>query len=463
MRIRKFEAATVQQAINKAKTELGDRAVILHTRSYPGKFFGLLGKPRVEVTAAVEEQQPRYSSQRSPEKEREDLLGDSGDGLFGGGGESSLSGDSAQAAAHDFLTKIQQIRKAKQDTTADSSGSIDETAGDPSPETPRKSELGDSTDSGDSRFEALEVRLDKLANTMDRLLSLGGPFGQIGVLTEVPDAWHSATKRLLESQISEPALTEICQKLKGIPHPGKELEGNILREVMSGLLTVSPPISKPESGQRVIALVGPTGVGKTTTLAKLASGLVVNSELPTRVGLVTVDTYRLAAVEQLETYAKILNLELQVVFGPEEMPKALDNCRDADIVFIDTAGRSPRDDSQMADLKMFLDKVPGCEKFLVLSSTMNDRYMRETVERFRVAAIDSLIVTKLDETRNYAAPFNIQHLTGIPLSYLTTGQNVPEDIEAVDSPLLAGRIIQGGNGEDLLKMITEPAAELVKA
>jgi flagellar biosynthesis protein FlhF len=255
----------------------------------------------------------------------------------------------------------------------------------------------------------------------------------------------------------------VCQKLKGIPHPGKDLEANILREVMSGLLTVSPPIAKPESGQRVIALVGPTGVGKTTTLAKLASGLVVNSDLPTRVGLITVDTYRLAAVEQLETYAKILNLKLQVVFGPEEMPKALENCRDADIVFVDTAGRSPRDDSQMADLKMFLDRVPECEKYLVLSSTMNDRYMRETVERFRVVAIDSLIVTKLDETRNYAAPFNIQHLTGIPLSYLTTGQNVPEDIEAVHPSILAGRLLEEGAGGDLSPAVAELAPELVKA
>ena len=294
MRIRKFEAATVQQAINKAKTELGDRAVILHTRSYPGKFFGLLGKPRVEVTAAVEEQQPRYASQRNTKKEEENSSGITGTGLFGGGGDLSLSGDSAQAAAHDFLTKIQQIRSAKRDSPEETSGDFPKTTGVALPAMVEKGSSGTSLHTDDSRFEALEVRIDKLTNTMDRLLSLGGPFGQIGVLTEVPDAWHSATKKLLASQISESALTEVCQKLKAIPHPGKDLEVNILREVVSGLSTVSPPISKPESGQRVIALVGPTGVGKTTTLAKLASGLVVNSDLPTRVGLITVDTYRLA-------------------------------------------------------------------------------------------------------------------------------------------------------------------------
>ena len=134
---------------------------------------------------------------------------------------------------------------------------------------------------------------------MDRLLSLGGPLGQMGVLTEVPDAWHPAIRKLLESGLSHSVLTQLSRKLKDIPHPGKELEWKVLSEVLSGFLEARPPISKPESGQRVIALVGPTGVGKTTTLAKLASGLVVDSQTPTRVGLITVDTYRLAAVVAL--------------------------------------------------------------------------------------------------------------------------------------------------------------------
>jgi flagellar biosynthesis protein FlhF len=246
---------------------------------------------------------------------------------------------------------------------------------------------------------------------------------------------------LLETNLSETVLTEIGNRLKGVPHPGKELERNILREVLAGFVKTKAPIGKPESGQRVIALIGPTGVGKTTTLAKLASGLVVDSKTPTRVALITVDTYRLAAVEQLETYAKILNLDLHVVYGPEEMPEALLKCRDADVVFLDTAGRSPRDDAQMADLKEFLDRAPECEKYLVLSSTMSDKYLREAVDRFRAVAIDSLIVTKLDETRNYALPVNLVRMTDLPVSYLTTGQNVPEDIESVQASRLAENVL----------------------
>jgi flagellar biosynthesis protein FlhF len=448
MRIRKFEAATVQQAINKAKTELGERAVILHTRSYPGKLFGLLGKPRVEVTAAVEDQRPNYELPRgfNPAAPRAELPLAMEEPASPP--PTVVQGPvSAQEAAQDFLSKIQQIRESQQGVAL--------------PTAPAKPAVQNTEMSFDpARFETLEVRIERLANTMNRLLTLGGPLGQMGILSGTPDAWHPAMKRLLESELSERVLVKLSKKLQKTPHPGKELEEKILKELLAGFLKTEKPIVRPETGQRVIALIGPTGVGKTTTLAKLASGLVVGAAVPTRVGLITVDTYRLAAVEQLETYAKILNIDLQVVFGPEEMPAALEKCKDADVVFIDTAGRSPRDDAQMAELKQFLDKVPECEKVLVLSSTMNDRYLEETVERFKVTSLDSLIVTKLDETRNDAAPINIHQITGIPISYVTTGQNVPEDIESVDPGKVAGRIL-----EDLsrtlreVENLTEVAAE----
>jgi flagellar biosynthesis protein FlhF len=248
-------------------------------------------------------------------------------------------------------------------------------------------------------------------------------------------------KRLMESSLSENLLNRIAVRLMTVPYPGLDFETKILREILAGMVVTTPPIGKPETGQRVITLVGPTGVGKTTTLAKLASGLVVNPKAHTRVGLITVDTYRLAAEDQLRKYAEILRLDLHVVYGPEEMGEALRRCHGADVVFIDTAGRSPRDETQMAELRSFLDRVPDCEKYLVLSSTMNERYIEEAVERFRPLSVHSLIVTKLDETRNFAAPFNIQNLTHMPVSYLTTGQNVPEDIEPVNPFRLADEIL----------------------
>ncbi len=433
MRIRKFEAASVQQAMAKVRAELGEDAVILHTRTCPGRLFGILGKPRVEITAALEDQQPFYASQRltgaapavmaqSPIQEPRSI---------------PAVCPPAQSAAQEFLSKIERIRQSNTTQEPVSIPGAGLPAVTPSEESKQKPRV----DFDPARLEALEVRIDRLANSMERLLSLNGPLGRFGLLAEVPVEWHGCMKKLMESSLSEHLLNRIAVRLMTIPHPGPEFEQKILRELLAGMVLTTPPVSKPESGQRIITLVGPTGVGKTTTLAKLASGLVVTPKVHTRVGLITVDTYRLAAEDQLRKYAEILRLDLQVVYGPEEMPEALRKCHDADVIFIDTAGRSPRDETQMAELRSFLDPIPECEKFLVLSSTMNDRYIEEAVERFRPLSIHSLIVTKLDETRNYAAPFNIQHLTKIPVSYLTTGQNVPEDIEPVDPLRMADEIL----------------------
>lgn len=445
MRIRKFEAASVQQAMAKVRAELGENAVILHTRTCPGRLFGILGKPRVEITAALEDQQPFYTPQRLSNRS---------------GGAQAVTAQSpvleqrpapaacttAQNAAHEFLSKIERIRQNNTAPVAATNPAANPVPMEPvSTQTvtpaPAEPKQPARVDFDSTRLEALEVRIDRLANSMERLLSLGGPLGRFGLLAEVPVEWHGCMKRLMESSLSEQLLNRIAVRLMTIPHPGLEFEQKILKELLAGMVTTTPPVSKPETGQRIITLVGPTGVGKTTTLAKLASGLVVTPKVHTKVGLITVDTYRLAAEDQLRKYAEILRLDLQVVYGPEEMPDALRKCHDADVIFIDTAGRSPRDETQMAELRSFLDPIPECEKFLVLSSTMNDRYIEEAVERFNPLSIHSLIVTKLDETRNYAAPFNIQHLTKIPVSYLTTGQNVPEDIEPVDPGRMAEEIL----------------------
>jgi len=460
MRIRKFEAGSVQQAMAKVKAELGNDAVILHTRSFPGKLFGLFGKPRVEVTAAIEDQKPLYNGGRpvardtfppDPPVQPAPILASSPvlepEAPVAPPGKASPA---IQAAAHDFLSRIEELRNppalfSKEEPSPEGS---ETTVAQPESRVTSELEAG--------RLETLEVRIDRLANTMGRLLSLGGPLGQMGVLAEVPNAWQPAMKRLLQSSLSEGLLSRVAGRLKAIPHPGEELETKVLSEVLTGFITTTEPISKPVSGQRVIALVGPTGVGKTTTLAKLASGLVVEPMGSTRVGLITVDTYRLAAEDQLRKYAEILNLDLQVVYGPEEMPEALSKCADADVVFVDTAGRSPRDEAQMAELKSFLDRVPDLEKFLVLSSTMDQRYIEEAVERFRPISIDSLIVTKLDETNNFAAALNIQQTCRLPISYLTTGQNVPEDIERVEAPHLAEEILKEVEQTKATKEETEP-------
>src|SRR5256885_1984087 len=179
--------------------------------------------------------------------------------------------------------------------------------------------------------------------------------------------------------------------------------------------------------RRVVALVGPTGVGKTTTVAKLAANFKLVHGL--RPGLVTVDTYRIAAVEQLRTYAEIIDLPLAVANAPSEMKPALDELGDVDLVLIDTAGRSPRDEVKIRELADFLAEARPDEVHLVLSAVAGERSLRSAVERFSVVRADRLILTKLDEADGLGGVLAVLGHADRPVSYLTTGQAVPDDIE----------------------------------
>jgi flagellar biosynthesis protein FlhF len=189
-----------------------------------------------------------------------------------------------------------------------------------------------------------------------------------------------------------------------------------------------------------VALVGPTGVGKTTTVAKLAANFKLAHGF--RPGLVTVDTYRIAAVEQLRTYAEIINLPLAVANAPGEMRRAIDELGDVDLVLIDTAGRSPRDEVKIRELADFLAEAQPDEVHLVLSAVAGERSLRAAVERFALVRADRLILTKLDEADGLGGVLAVLGQADRPVSYLTTGQAVPDDIEPADRRRLA-RLILG--------------------
>jgi len=213
-----------------------------------------------------------------------------------------------------------------------------------------------------------------------------------------------------------------------------------LREAVESCVQVAPPIAAVAGTRRVVALVGPTGVGKTTTVAKLAANFKLAHGL--RPGLVTVDTYRIAAVEQLRTYAEIIDLPLAVANAPGEMARAIDELGDVDLVLIDTAGRSPRDEVKIRELADFLAAARPDEVHLVLSAVAGERSLRAAVERFAVARADRLILTKLDEADGLGAVLGVLGHADRPVSYLTTGQAVPDDIEPADRSRLA-RLILG--------------------
>ena len=208
----------------------------------------------------------------------------------------------------------------------------------------------------------------------------------------------------------------------------------------SQCIPVAPPIQSVAGTRRVVALVGPTGVGKTTTVAKLAANFKLAHGV--RVGLITVDTYRIAAVEQLKTYAEIIDLPLAVVNDPAEMPRALDELGAVDLVFIDTAGAARATRLRSASWPSSCSRPGPDEVHLVLSAVAGQRSLRSAVERFAMVQVDRLILTKLDEADSLggrsgrAGPFQP------PVSYLTTGQAVPDDIEPADRKRLARLILR---------------------
>lgn len=202
---------------------------------------------------------------------------------------------------------------------------------------------------------------------------------------------------------------------------------------------------------KIVAFVGPTGVGKTTTIAKLAAKFSLVERK--RVSLITVDTYRIAAVDQLKTYAEIIGIPIEVVFNTNELLVSLNKNKDKDLIFIDTAGSNPFDSVRMGELKKFFGKNPNIERHLLVSLTTRARELVEIFNCYNVMEVHKVIFTKLDEATGYGDLLNFSMKVNKPVSYITTGQNVPDDIETADSLQLARFIVKG---RDMLSSEKEP-------
>ena len=213
------------------------------------------------------------------------------------------------------------------------------------------------------------------------------------------------------------------------------LEKEILEKVK-----VATPIEKYQSG-KIVAFIGPTGVGKTTTIAKLAAKAALEGNKS--VGLITADTYRIAAVEQLKTYSDIIDVPLKVVYNSEELEKALQELNFCDLIFIDTAGRSQKNQGQMEELKSILPTGLVDETHLVVAlNTCYDDLM-DSIEKFGQLSLSSLIFTKEDETSKRGIILNIMEQTPFKVSYITNGQDVPEDIKRANPHQIAKMILKG--------------------
>ena len=269
------------------------------------------------------------------------------------------------------------------------------------------------------------------------------------LLPELPSALVPTYSQLIEADVPEALARRLVRHVSENLEPDQFDHPDSIRAALTDAvelsIPVAPPIRAVVGTRRVIALVGPTGVGKTTTVAKLAANFKLAHGV--RVGLITVDTYRIAAVEQLKTYAEIIDLPLAVANSPSEMRRAIEGLGDVDLVLIDTAGRSPRDEVKIRELSDFLAAARPDEVHLVLSAVSGERSLRAAVERFAVAQADRLILTKLDEAEGLGGVFATLVAANRPVSYITTGQAVPDDIERADRGRLA-RLILGYEGVD---------------
>ena len=267
------------------------------------------------------------------------------------------------------------------------------------------------------------------------------------LLPDLPGALVPTYAQLIEADVPEVLCRRLVQFVSDELEPYQLGQQESIRAALclavEQCISVAPPIRPVMGARRIIALVGPTGVGKTTTVAKLAANLKLTQGA--RVGLITVDTYRIAAVEQLKTYAEIIDLPLAVVNDPVEMPRALEQLGSVEVVFIDTAGRSPRDEVKIRELSEFMQQARPDEVYLVLSAVAGHRSLQSALERFSTVQVDRLILTKLDEADSLGGVLAVLGLSSRPVSYLTTGQAVPDDIEPADRKRLARLILKQEN------------------
>ncbi len=259
--------------------------------------------------------------------------------------------------------------------------------------------------------------------------SLSFILSQLGFDAALLDLYKRFEEHRVDSRISLSLLEKIRTAVSATGQPADyRAVLTLLRSLLKEHIATVTPGTAGGQGPTVISMVGPTGVGKTTTLAKLAARFALEEKR--KVALATLDTYRIAAVEQLKVYANVMDLPLRVIHRAEDITRLMEDFRDFDLILMDTAGRSPNHDGHLMDLKKSLEGHPNFVNYLLVTAGIQEPDMIRTVERFSAVDLAGLIFTKLDECTRFGAMFNMAFRSRLPLVCFTTGQKVPDDMEA---------------------------------
>ncbi|NLN64281.1 MAG: flagellar biosynthesis protein FlhF [Clostridiaceae bacterium] len=426
MRIRRYTGKDAQEAMLKVKMDLGSEAIILSTRKVRKKgIAGLFSKPLTEVLAAIDEDygnkkvvtepvkkprtglttynrtgelQPednRVESLESRMKQMEIML----ESIYNsvGKGQNKNPDTQKKEAENREAYEASATHAAKENRTAFSKQKIEQ-----------GQEAGKRINSKDS--EALALFRRNLADNDIEPLIIDKMVDKITQFVQNPESYEEI------ALVAEKILVKVLGQPQGIQF-------------------------REDQRPTVVLFIGPTGVGKTTTLAKIAADYSLNH--PKKVGLITADTYRIAAVEQLKTYAEILNIPVSVIYSPQEVEEAILEHEDKDLILIDTAGRSHKNAVQFSELKMLVSAAKADEVYLVLNASMGRAACRDIIAQYSFLQKYKLLFTKLDEAVVPGMILNVRYATGRQLSYTTAGQSVPDDIEIANIEAIVKNMIYG--------------------
>ena len=431
MTINKFQGKTEDEAIEKAKKEMGQNAVIMNVREVkPKGFFRAFKKSTFEVTAALEEKEQApnpVSAMTAPLKMHENIN-----------------------YAADEPIKI-PIPKPEEKTELPKAEPVNPFK---LPLPTQKPFMNEKEKGIEEKLESLQTLLEKNLNSDEKKKS------------EEKTDTHSEEKNterqpeqsqafrcmkmiydiLLENDVNEKYANQILDDMEKVIRNGSSMDMILSNIYQKMILKFGQPqtIELGEGHPKIVFFIGPTGVGKTTTIAKIASKYKVDRGK--KVALLTADTYRIAAAEQLRTYANILDTPLTIIYSPDELNTAIENVSDYDLVLVDTAGFSHKNLTQRADTKLLIDSVDEKyekEVYLVISATTKYRDLLEIADIYHEIADYKIIFTKLDETTTYGNILNIRLYSGAELSYVTNGQNVPDDIEVFDIQKIVKKLLGG--------------------